>query len=122
MKDHISIREPKVPTELAAIARAQTCAPLVLACVRALALSPVGDTGALCTVGQLCRLGPGCRSRGLKRTRINTFWAAEATGPMHEFFETKHIYGFGQAFIAVAAEQFQNPDRYCCEAFVAFPK
>jgi hypothetical protein len=61
-------------------------------------------------------------SRGVKRTRINTFWAAEATGPMHEFFETKHIHGFGPAFIAVAAEQFHNPERYCCEAFVAFPK
>ena len=28
---------------------------------------------------------------------------------MHRFFGTKYIFGYGPAFIAVAAEELQNP-------------
>jgi hypothetical protein len=41
---------------------------------------------------------------------------------MQRFFGTKHIFGYGPAFIAVAAEELQNPARLRCEAFVTFPK
>lgn len=41
---------------------------------------------------------------------------------MHKFYSTKHIFGFGPALIAVAADEQHDPHKYRAEAFVGFPK